>query len=352
MRPTRILALTICCIALHGCTAIGPSTVTRDRFDYNTAISESWQRQTLLNIVKLRYADMPVFVEVVSVVSGYQLEGSLNVGASAASADAVQGDILTFGAGSKYIDRPTITYQPITGSSFNKSFMTPIPPRAILFLIQTGWQAGLVYPLTVDSMNGLRAPIAAGMSQREGDSGYFRVIQLLSEIQKSGAVGMHVKKKGADEATMMLFYRDSLPPEVKKPVEELYTLLNLDPEAREFTVVYGRVPQNRSQIAMTTLSMLQIIVKLAGFVDVPPEDIAAGRTVPSMAVQGRELVKIRQGVDKPESAFVAVPYRGRWFWIDDRDFASKRTFTFLMVLFSLTETGGREGLPLVTIPAS
>jgi len=351
MRPARFLALMICCVALHGCTTIGPSTVKRDRFDYNTAISESWQRQTLLNIVKLRYADMPVFVEVVSVVSGYQLEGSLNVVASAASADAVQGDILTFGAGGKYIDRPTITYQPITGSSFNKSFMTPIPPRAILFLIQTGWQADLVYPLTVDSMNGLRAPIAAGVSQREGDSGYFRVIHLLSEIQKSGAVGMHIKKAGAKEATIMLFYRDSLPPKVKTDVEELYALLNLDPDVREFTVVYGRVPQGGSQIAMTTLSMLQIIVKLAGFVDVPPEDIAAGRTVPSMAVHGRELIKIRQGVQKPESAFVAVPYRGRWFWIDDGDFASKRTFTFLMVLFSLTETGGREGLPLVTIPA-
>jgi hypothetical protein len=46
-----------------------------------------------------------------------------------------------------------------------------------------------------------------------------------------------------------------------------------------------------------------------------------------------------------------VNYRNHWFWIDDRDFKSKRTFAFLMVLFSLTETGGKEGLPLVTIPS-
>lgn len=44
--------------------------------------------------------------------------------------------------------------------------------------------------------------------------------------------------------------------------------------------------------------------------------------------------------------------RNHWFWIDDRDFKSKRTFAFLMVLLSLTETGGKVGLPLVTIPAS
>jgi hypothetical protein len=39
---------------------------------------------------------------------------------------------------------------------------------------------------------------------------------------------------------------------------------------------------------------------------------------------------------------VAVPYRGYWFWIDDRDMASKRMFTFLMFIFTLVETGGKE----------
>ena len=63
------------------------------------------------------------------------------------------------------------------------------------------------------------------------------------------------------------------------------------------------------------------------------------------------LIKIHSAADRPENEFTAVRYRDHWFWIDDRDFKSKRTFTFLMILFSLMETGGREGLPLVTIPA-
>ncbi|RLC01544.1 MAG: hypothetical protein DRH34_08945, partial [Deltaproteobacteria bacterium] len=49
-------------LLLSSCTNMGPKTVTRDRFQYNTAISDSWKEQTLLNIVKLRYADMPLFV--------------------------------------------------------------------------------------------------------------------------------------------------------------------------------------------------------------------------------------------------------------------------------------------------
>ena len=45
-----------------------------------------------------------------------------------------------------------------------------------------------------------------------------------------------------------------------------------------------------------------------------------------------------------------MPYRGYWFWIDDRDMGSKRLFTFLMFIFTLVETGGKEGAPVLTIP--
>ena len=52
--------LLVLLLSMTGCTSIGPESVTRDRFDYNTAISDSWKEQTLLNIVKIRYADMPL----------------------------------------------------------------------------------------------------------------------------------------------------------------------------------------------------------------------------------------------------------------------------------------------------
>ena len=138
MKVARIL-ITSALILLTGCGTIGPSTVPRDRFDYNTAIADSWKEQTLLNIVKLRYADMPLFVEVASVVSGYTLEGAISLGGTVSSADTVQGDFLSLGTSGKYTDRPTITYAPITGAKFNESFMTPIPPKAILFLLSSGW---------------------------------------------------------------------------------------------------------------------------------------------------------------------------------------------------------------------
>src|SRR6516162_2216614 len=50
-------------LLLAACSSIGPATVPHDRIDYGSSIGNSWKEQTLLNIVKLRYADMPIFLE-------------------------------------------------------------------------------------------------------------------------------------------------------------------------------------------------------------------------------------------------------------------------------------------------
>jgi hypothetical protein len=61
-RPRRRdLVSAILGLSVAACTSIGPGTVSHDRIDYATAIGNSWKEQTLI-IVKLRYADMPIFL--------------------------------------------------------------------------------------------------------------------------------------------------------------------------------------------------------------------------------------------------------------------------------------------------
>ena len=47
---------------------------------------------------------------------------------------------------------------------------------------------------------------------------------------------------------------------------------------------------------------------------------------------------------------MAVPYRGYWYSIDDRDMRSKSLFSFIMFLFTFVETGSKEAAPVLTIP--
>jgi hypothetical protein len=123
----RVVSVILFLSMTTGCGGIGPTSVNRDRFDYISAISESWKQQMLLNIVKMRYADNPVFLDVGQVISGYELEGTLTAGGGLGNktAPAALGDFLNFGAGGRYLDRPTVTYSPLTGADFIKTMMTP-----------------------------------------------------------------------------------------------------------------------------------------------------------------------------------------------------------------------------------
>ena len=346
-----IIAITL--LFLSGCTHMGPKTVARDRFDYNTAISDSWKEQTLLNIVKIRYIDMPLFVDVASIVSGYTLEGSVNLQGTFFEKSAAPGDFFTAGSAGKFTDRPTITYKPLTGQEFNKSFMTPIPPWAILFLVQSGWPADLIYNITVDSVNGLRGRVSGGSNARLGDPDFFRMTELMRLIQKSGDVGMRIIK-GQDnkDTTVMFFHKKKIPPEVQEAHKELGKLLGLRPGVQDIKVHYGLIPADDTEIAMLTRSMLRIMIELATQFNVPEEHLAEGRTVPSLTGDNDDYqIRIKNSKEKPENGFTSIRYRDYWFYIDDRDLISKRTFAFLMILFSMMETGGTEGLPVVTIPA-
>ena len=339
---------------LSGCTHMGPTTVPRDRFDYNTAISDSWKEQTLLNIVKIRYIDMPLFVDVASIVSGYTLQSSVNLGGTVSSENTVQGDFASIGTSGTFIDRPTITYTPITGQQFNKSFMTPIPPGSILFMIQSGWPADLIYSLTVDSVNGLRGRISAGVNARLSDPGFDRVVQLFRKIQQSGAVGMRIiKEDELKETTVMFFHRKNVPEDIQDNMKEVSTLLGLQPGIQEARVGYGLIQKDDTEIAMLTRSMLQIMIELASQINVPQEHITKHWTLPTEFSEDEDsyLIRVNHSKEKPEDAFVTVKHHDYWFYIDRGDMISKRTFTFLMILFSVTETGGKEGLPLVTIPS-
>ena len=76
-------------IASAGCaSSYGPKTIPSARFDYNQAISQSWDQQLLLNLVRLRYRDNPLFVDVTSVTAGYTVERSAAIGGNVGSDQA------------------------------------------------------------------------------------------------------------------------------------------------------------------------------------------------------------------------------------------------------------------------
>jgi hypothetical protein len=133
-------------------------------------------------------------------------------------------------------------------------------------------------------------------------------------------------------------------------------LLELEGPAGVFNVVYGARPASHREIAIQSRSMMQVLVDLGSYIEVPARDLAEGRVYVSRGneevdKQFPALLHVRSSRSPPDDSFVAVKYRDGWFWIDDRDHESKAAFSFLMLLFSLTETGTTQAAPIVTVPA-
>ena len=345
---------TVAILFLVGCAGIGPKTIPRDRFDYASAISNSWKKQMLLNMVKIRYADIPVFVDVASVINQYALEGDVELGAS--WNDPIPGDSQNVGVTGRYRDQPTITYAPLMGKAFAESLVKPIPPPAIFFLIQTGVRVDFVFRTCVQIVNGIHNRRGRHTMRREADPEFYQLITLLLKLQQSGAVGMRIEKtEDAREATVFTFHQKDISPELLSASNSIKRILGLAPDSQEFKVVYGSLPRNDNEIAILSRSMLEIILELASYVEVPEKHLTEGRTYESLldqmdvSAEFGPLITIDSDKSKPADDFIAVRYKDYWFWIEDRDLRSKRTFAFLWLLFSFTETE-KAYAPVVTIP--
>ena len=352
-----VLMLLFLLITVTGCHSIGPRTVPRDRFEYSCSISESWKRQTLLNIVKLRYLDPPVFVDVGQIVAGYSMETGINASGAFPETTGLGGDTATVGGSVRFTDRPTVTYTPLTGNRFVKMLMTPLPPDAIFFTVQSGYAADAVFFAAVAVMNGLKNQDSTIAGVSPADADFVRALELLRKIQLSGAVGMRVEQDLQKRQTSVItFHSKNISEQTLTDIRELRSLLRLNPDASELKLVFGATSSNDKELAILPRSLLHIMNTMAAQVDVPAEDIKEGRATPGLAdsaqvLEEQRLVCIHSSKEKPGDAYVAVHYRNHWFWIDDRDLKTKRSFAFMMILFTLSDSGEQEHLPLITIPA-
>ena len=183
--------------ALNGCQTIGPGSVPRDRMEYAVVIGESWKEQMLLNIVKLRYLDTPVFLDVTSVISSYTLQSQIDIAAQAypyslpsASAQSNR----RIGVSGTYTDRPTISYVPLTGERLANSLLRPIPPETVLALISGGGRADFMLKAAVQSINGIYNVSTSPSRARREDPRFVQVAEALRRIEEAGALGMRIEK--------------------------------------------------------------------------------------------------------------------------------------------------------------
>jgi hypothetical protein len=309
-------------------------------------------------------------------------------------------------------ERPTLSLVPADDGTAIRQFLTPISADTLVFLTQAGWPVSPVLRLWVERLNGVPNASTASNPPRDliPDVARFQRVAELFQVAQDRELASVVAEERLTEvsgplpaeavtataaveaAKNSLEYRPrddgktwalvrrerrlviQVHPgaEASPEMIELESLLNLKPGLRRYEVmtVSGGLPdplrfpsEPSAALRVVPRSTAQVYYYLANGVEVPPEHLTCGLVRPVVDAEGRVFdtrevtrglfeVHVSKGHKLPPCAYVAVCYRGYWYYIDDRDQASKAAFGMVLQLSRLDFRRQQIGNgPLLTLPA-
>jgi hypothetical protein len=369
---------------------------------YNEVVRDTNDQQLLMNIVRLRYADSPVFIDLPSITSQFEL-------AAGGSDPGPAGSQTNFGIGGAWgRDTPTLSYHPREGREIAKAMLTPL--SADLFIVvNAGANLEQLLLLTINDMNDVpNAPRATTITPRVPDDNaeFLRGIRILAALREREATELAFgTSEAADETSdpipgntvggrevleaaregyvfrsrgegrmavlkrekdLFLKIRETY---VHSPeMEEVARIFHLTPGLSQYRIkselseeVTARSPRPLANdtIYLNMRSVLQIMTFLSKGVCVPEEHVRSGLAPVTPGPDGRpfDWTQVTAGnffvgsqKHRPHDAEVAVHYRGYWFYIATQDVNSRAILAILELLFALQESDGKAVGPLLTLP--
>ena len=345
----RILPfLALLCIGLCGCASIGPRRLESDQLQYSTAILEAQKRQILLNIVRIRYGDAPTFLSVNQVIAGYTLEQSADLGLNVYP-NARPGNFATGLGRLSLEDRPTITFAPLAGEQLARTAIRPLSPVSLLPVAEGALPIDVLFRLAVQSIGPLQNTVVLGGLR--GDANFFQLLADMRNLQARGLLTVRLASR-KDGNHVFLGIADGGDPDTRAIAARTRRLLGMPPHENEAEVVYGRAASGPQQIAILTRPVIGILAQVSAEIEVPPEDIAAGRTYSFLLSRPGQnpIIRVHSGRTEPPHADTVVRYGQAWFWIDDHDFNSKTAYVLLGFLMALAQGAPAVQAPVLTIP--
>jgi hypothetical protein len=400
----QLVVLITACAGMTGC--VGPKAVRYTRLRYNEVVRDTNDQQLLLNIVRLRYADSPIFIDLPNITSQFEASSQGNYLGGRGNQFPGQTN-LGFGALSLR-DTPTLSYHPREGREIAKSMLTPL--SADLFIVvNAGADVEQLLLLTVNDINDVpNAPGSTILTPKAPSTNaeFRRAIELLSSLRIRDATELALET--SDESDMSsdpmpkssvagrdllnaakdgYVYRARGNGEVTLNKREKHLYLRIrpeyvnSPEMHEVERIFSVAPglnkyKIKSELAADTQqnlpnvfgndtmylnmrSVIQMMTFLSKGVCVPEEHerscIAPVTPGPNgepfdwtQVTHGNFLVRSQK--HRPRGTEVAVQYRGYWFYIPQNDVKSRAMLAILELLFALQESDGKNVGPLLTLP--
>ncbi|GGA79434.1 hypothetical protein GCM10011369_21730 [Neiella marina] len=344
-------------LLLSGCSQIGASRLQSDNISYISAISDATKEQMLSNVVRIRYMDIPVFLDVSSVLTQYSYGG--NASAGYLSDNGFTGSSVNAGVGGQYSERPTITFLPLSGHEFAMRMMRPIPVDFVFAIAQGGWPVDVLMSAGLQQLNdveNMSFGITKSHNAAEQDEQYQsdledyqrfqHVLRLIIKLGNEGA--FEVRNIGASKQ-MQLIFEANPDEEHAAAIAELKSQLSLDPSQNNFLITSKQTSRSDQEITVKTRGLLPIMSVMSRGIVIPAPHQQA---VVNTHIDPNTLpMTIHSSVDYPSDAYLAISYRDHWFYIRDDDIMSKRYFGLMMYLYNIQASPKSQQAPLLTLPA-
>ncbi|MCP5505907.1 MAG: hypothetical protein H7A38_03370 [Chlamydiales bacterium] len=339
------------------------------RTSYNVAAQNTTNQELLLNLVRLRYSDTPYFLEISGITTQFNFHTKIVPTIKIPGFD--EENPATLGGEMGWSNQPTIQYSPLEGKEFAVQMMQPLDLRMIQGLIFMGWDVDRVFRMLIQNMADIPNAISASGPVPDAPPHYQKFaecLELLRYFQERGELQIGIRYIPNGDAH--LSDEDACKHEpnaiqISFPVngpesDRLAELLEGVKKSKGRYVLNMRQAFNEeASLGLMTRSLLSAMYYLSLGVNVPPKDVAAGTVAMTHNKDGSlfnwhnvigDLLTVNWSYRKPDYAYLAVPYRGYWFYIDDADVSSKRTFVLLQQIYNLQAKQQEKEGPILTIP--
>ena len=343
---------------LISCGSIGHQKVPSDSFNYNEAIGHASNQQMLLNLVRLRHYDVPVFLSISSVLTQYVYSGRIGVDASTGNSGGFNDDSVGIESNLLYFERPTITYSPLSGQEFAQQLLEPIDRDTMFSLAQSGWPAEQILIMGIERLGPFKN-ITIDTSRQENEESlvaFVEAIQILLELSINNAIELR-QSFDTDKAGRKAFtlYFDH---EASQQSQQLWMKfkqkLQLDSSRNQFFVVDKVMGVQSDEVLVRTRSLLALMSHLAHGIDIDDATAASNNAIFQNQWLRSKLVPmtVLKSKDSPANAFVSVKYNNEWYSIENTDDKSKQTFGMLTYIYLLQSPKPPTAGPLVTVPTN
>ena len=300
---------------------------------YNRTLHKANKEELLLNIVRIKYLDNPLFLRVGNITNQYTYRSIYNPSLNIPLNPNVK--TLNLNTTAYWQNQPIIQYSPQDSGIFAQQLIRPMELIVLQELILSGWDISLLFKLAVQNFGKLSNTAEAGAYNAKDKAycSFRKALKILHYFQKKRALTVGVV---AEEKLSQL--QISFPKEDEKS-EQLKDLLKNNTELIDDRYVISLDLGFRKD-GIVPRSVLACLHYLAKGVDIP-----SGDQYSVAKEEGHcklDAFRIKSSYLKPLSTYVSIKYKDKWFYIDDSDISSKRTFVLLLQLYQLHVYGNEQ----------